>query len=80
MSEETSNPELDAIVEQHDDFENIDGNKTAEQLGTTLGRFKEMVENDPRFECGVSPRFPWVNMESYRRWSNHEENERGENQ
>jgi hypothetical protein len=80
MTNETPNPGLDTIVAQHDDFENIDGNKAAEQLDITLTEFGELVECDPRFEFGTSPRFPWVNMESYRRWSNHEENERGEDQ
>lgn len=62
------NPQLDEIVDQHSDFENIDGNKAAEQLGITLSEFGELVEDDPRFECGVSPRYPWVNMETYQKW------------
>jgi hypothetical protein len=65
MDEETANSRLDPIVEQHDDFEDIDGDEAAEQLGITLGEFGELVEDDPRFEFGVSPRSPWLNMVLY---------------
>lgn len=67
------NPKLDSIIVQHNEFEAIDGNDAAENLGITLTEFREIVEDDPRFEFGVSPRFPWVNLESYRRWYDHGE-------
>jgi hypothetical protein len=79
MSEEASDARLDPIVEQHDDFEDIDGNEAAEQLDITLDEFGELVENDPRFEFGASPRFPWVNMETYRKWDTQQDGQ-GDNQ
>jgi hypothetical protein len=64
----TPDPRLDRLTEQYDDFDSIDGNEAAERLGITLTDFEKWVEIDPRFELGVSSRFPWVNMESYRKY------------
>lgn len=67
------NPKLDSIIAQRDEFEAIDGNDAAEQLGITLTKFGELVEDDARFEFGTSPRFPWVNLKFYREFYDHGE-------
>lgn len=75
---DTPDPRLDYLVER-DDSGSIDGNDEAERLGITLTEFGELVECDPRFEYGTSPRFPWINMASYRKWPPRQGN-RGDNQ
>lgn len=65
---DTPDPRLDGLVERYDNFNVIDGDEAAERLGVTPTTFGEWVEVDPRFDYGTSPRSPWVDMESYRKF------------